>query len=178
MSILRTTLCVSAVALAAGQAPLAAAQSAAERAVEAAQQYAGSTITITYEAGLQALDPLNFSGPMWEELTGIESRVIEIPINELFTKDRSANIRAHRGASDLLNCRAPPGCPTLDRAGCSNRSTPSDEYGYRRERATSRGLPRRTRAPMTGKIYGLPGHGAPVPALLTAGFSRAPCAFE
>ena len=41
----------------------ALAQSAAERAVEAAKQYAGTEITIVWEAGLQALDPLNFSGP-------------------------------------------------------------------------------------------------------------------
>ncbi|MEZ5858223.1 MAG: hypothetical protein R3D28_04340 [Geminicoccaceae bacterium] len=35
----------------------ALAQSAAERAVEAAKQYAGTEITIVWEAGLQALDP-------------------------------------------------------------------------------------------------------------------------
>lgn len=39
------------------------AQSAADRAVEAAKQYAGTEITIVWEAGLQSLDPLNFSGP-------------------------------------------------------------------------------------------------------------------
>ena len=35
---------------------------------------AGTEITIVWEAGLQALDPLNFSGPKWKELTGIKSR--------------------------------------------------------------------------------------------------------
>ncbi len=39
------------------------AQSAAQRAVDAAKQYAGAEITIVWEAGLQSLDPLNFSGP-------------------------------------------------------------------------------------------------------------------
>ena len=39
------------------------AESAADIAVKAAQQYKGQTITIVWEAGLQSLDPLNFSGP-------------------------------------------------------------------------------------------------------------------
>ena len=39
------------------------AASAAQTAVDAAKQYAGTEITIVWEAGLQALDPLNFSGP-------------------------------------------------------------------------------------------------------------------
>ena len=49
--------------LAADAESAAAAQSAADRAVEAAKQYAGTEITIVWEAGLQSLDPLNFSGP-------------------------------------------------------------------------------------------------------------------
>jgi multiple sugar transport system substrate-binding protein len=47
--------------------PRLARAEAAETAVEAAKQYAGSEITIVWEAGLQSLDPLNFSGPKWEE---------------------------------------------------------------------------------------------------------------
>ena len=35
---------------------------------------AGKTITIVWEAGLQSLDPLNFSGPKWEELTGMQGQ--------------------------------------------------------------------------------------------------------
>ena len=35
----------------------------AYRAVAAAKQFKGSTVTMTYEAGLQALEPRNFSGP-------------------------------------------------------------------------------------------------------------------
>ncbi len=64
----------------------ASAEGAAEVAVKAAQQYKGQTITIVWEAGLQALDPLNFSGPKWEELTGIKVKVVEVPIAEMFTK--------------------------------------------------------------------------------------------
>jgi multiple sugar transport system substrate-binding protein len=62
------------------------AQSAADHAVEEAKQYAGSTINFVFPAGLGALDPKTFSGPKWEELTGIKVNVIEVPTNELFTK--------------------------------------------------------------------------------------------
>jgi len=46
------------------------ADDSAFRAVEAAKAHSGVTLNMTYEAGLQALDPRNFSGPMWEQLTG------------------------------------------------------------------------------------------------------------
>ena len=65
--------------LAASVASAAIAETAAGRAVAAAKKYAGTTITIVWEAGLQSLDPLNFSGPKWEELTGIKVKVIEVP---------------------------------------------------------------------------------------------------
>ena len=64
--------------LAVSWASAAMAESAAEIAVREAQTYKGSTITIVWEAGLQALDPLNFSGPMWEKLTGIKVKVVEV----------------------------------------------------------------------------------------------------
>jgi multiple sugar transport system substrate-binding protein len=90
-------------------------QSAAEIAVEAAKQYAGTTLNITWEAGLQALDPLNFSGPKWEELTGIKINVVEVPINELFTKTLAEH-RAGTGAYDMLNV-VPAWIPDLAEAG-------------------------------------------------------------
>ena len=40
----------------------AQAQSAAQRAVDEAKKYSGTTLTLEWQAGLQALDPLNFSG--------------------------------------------------------------------------------------------------------------------
>src|SRR5918996_952193 len=90
-------------------------QTPAEQAVEQARQYAGTTLTITWEAGLQALDPLNFSGPKWEELTGIKIAVVEIPINELFTKTLAEH-RAGTGAYDMLNV-VPAWIPDLAEAG-------------------------------------------------------------
>ena len=54
-------------------------KNAAEVAVEAAKKYAGTEISIVWEAGLQSLDPLNYSGPKWEKLTGIKVKVVEVP---------------------------------------------------------------------------------------------------
>jgi len=81
----------------------AAAQSAAQRAADAAKKIcAGKTITIVWEAGLQSLDPLNYSGPKWEALTGCKIKVIEVPTAEMFTKIMQ-EYRAGTGAYDALN---------------------------------------------------------------------------
>src|SRR6185312_11109764 len=91
------------------------AEIAAERAVEAAKKYAGTEISIVWEAGLQSLDPLNFSGPRWEKLTGIKIKVIEVPTAEMFTKILQEH-RAGTGAYDALNV-IPSWMPDLARAG-------------------------------------------------------------
>ena len=108
------------------------AQSAADRAVEAAKQYSGTEITIAWEAGLQALDPLNFSGPKWTELTGIEVNVVELPIAEMFTKILQEH-RGGTGAYDALNV-VPAWMPDLVRAGALEPLDGFvDQYGYRDE---------------------------------------------
>ena len=86
------------VALAAiGLAGQVQAQSAAETAVEAAKQYRGYRDHHRLgREGLQSLDPLNFSGPKWKELTGIDVKVIELPIAEMFTKILAGAPRRYR----------------------------------------------------------------------------------
>jgi len=134
------------------------AQSAADRAVEAAKQYAGETLTITWEAGLQALDPLNFSGPKWEELTGVKIQVIEIPISELFTKT-VAEHRAGTGAYDMLNV-VPAWMPDLVTAGVLEPLDDYvDKYGYRDELQDIAPTYRDNQMTYDGKIYGLPDDG-------------------
>ncbi len=111
---------------------LAWAQSAAERAVEAAKQYSGAEISIVWEAGLQSLDPLNFSGPKWEELTGIKVKVIEVPTAEMFTKILQEH-RAGTGAYDALNV-IPSWMPDLVKAGALEElDAYVDKYGFRDE---------------------------------------------
>ena len=108
------------------------AESAADIAVKAAQQYRGSTITITWEAGLQALDPLNFSGPKWKELTGIDVKVIEIPVDQMFTKTMQ-EYKAGTGAYDALNV-IPAWMPDLVNSGALEPlDAYVDKYGFRDE---------------------------------------------
>jgi len=136
----------------------AAAQSAADRAVEAAKKYAGTTITVTWEAGLQAHDPLNFSGPLWEKLTGIKVQVVEIPIQELFTKT-VAEHRARTGAYDLLNV-VPAWMPDLVNTGALEPlDSYVDKFGYRDELQDIAPTYRDNQMSYDGTIYGLPDDG-------------------
>lgn len=153
----KLTWAAAAAVMAAGIGP-ALAQSAAERAVEAAQQYRGTEITIGWEAGLQALDPLNFSGPKWEELTGIKVNVVEQPVAEMFTKILQEH-RAGTGALDALNV-IPSWMPDLVAAGALE---PLDEYvdkyGYREELQKIASVYRDNQMTVDGKIYAFPDDG-------------------
>ena len=124
-----TRSCALAVSLLALTAADGFAQSAADRAVEAAKEYAGSEITIMYEAGLQALDGTQFAAPRWEELTGIKVNVVESPLDEIFTRTLQAH-RAGTGAFDVVNV-IPNQMPDLALSGALE---PLDgyveKYGY------------------------------------------------
>ncbi len=134
------------------------AQSAADRAVEAAKQYAGTTLNVTWEAGLQAQDPLLFSGPRWEELTGIKINVVEIPIQELFTKTLAEH-RAGTGAFDLLNV-VPAWIPDLAEAGALEPlDSFIDAHGYRDELQDIAPVYRDNQMSYQDTIYGLPDDG-------------------
>jgi multiple sugar transport system substrate-binding protein len=125
-----------ALAMGAGASTLLArrawAASAAETAVEAAKQFAGTTLNVTWESGLQPMDPKIFSGPMWEQLTGIKINVIEISPTELFTKTMAEH-RAGTGAYDMLNVM-PQWLPDLVEAGAVELLDPFiEKYGYAAE---------------------------------------------
>lgn len=90
------------IALVIGGAALAQPEGdAAAIAVEAAQQYRGSTITVMYEAGLQAQDGYNFA-PRWTELTGINVEVVEVPFEEMYQNPITDAI-AGTAQYDLIN---------------------------------------------------------------------------
>ncbi|MGF1626454.1 MAG: ABC transporter substrate-binding protein [Alphaproteobacteria bacterium] len=138
--------------------PRLARAQAAQTAVEAAKQYAGTEISIVWEAGLQALDPLNFSGPMWEEATGIKVNVIEVPTAEMFTKILQEH-RAGTGAYDALNV-IPSWMPDLVRAGAlENLDSYVDRYGFRDELQLIAPVYRDNQMMVDGSIYGFPDDG-------------------
>ncbi len=120
-----TLLVVSANALAQGP-------SAAQRAVEEARKYSGTILTLEWQAGLQALDPLNFSGPLWESLTGIKIRVVEVPLPEVFSKIM-LDYRSGTGSFDVVDV-VPSWMPDLAQAGALEPLDAFvDKYGYRDE---------------------------------------------
>jgi multiple sugar transport system substrate-binding protein len=134
------------------------AKSAAERAVESAKRYAGTTLTIEYQAGLQALDPISFSGPLWEKLTGIAIKVIEVPLAEVFTKIMLEH-RYGTGSYDVVDV-VPAWMPDLARAGALE---PLDayvaKYGYHEELQQIAPTFRDNWMLADGKIYALPDDG-------------------
>jgi multiple sugar transport system substrate-binding protein len=137
----------------------AAAQSAAQRAADAAKKIcAGKTITIVWEAGLQSLDPLNYSGPKWEALTGCKIKVIEVPTAEMFTKIMQ-EYRAGTGAYDALNV-IPAWMPDLVQAGALEQlDSFVDKYGFRSELQQIAPTYRDNQMTVNGKIYGFPDDG-------------------
>ena len=149
---------LAAAALAVGFAGSANAQSAAETAVAEAKQYSGTTITIVWEAGLQALDPLNFSGPKWKELTGIEVKVVEVATAEMFTKIMQ-DYRSGAGAYDALNV-IPAWMPDLANAGALEPlDAYVDKYGFRDELQKIAPTYRDNQMMVDGKIFGFPDDG-------------------
>ncbi|HZP93762.1 MAG TPA: sugar ABC transporter substrate-binding protein [Burkholderiales bacterium] len=135
-----------------------AAQSAAERAVEAAKKYAGTTLTVEWQAGLQALDPINFSGPLWQNLTGIKVRVVEVPLAEVFSKIM-LEYRSGTGAFDVVDV-VPSWMPDLAQAGAlAPLDAWVDRYGYRDELQKIAPTFRDNWTTANGSIYALPDDG-------------------
>src|SRR5262245_11584987 len=138
---------------------VAHAQSAAKTAVDAAKKIcAGKTITIVWEAGLQSLDPTNFSGPLWEKETGCKVKVVEVPTAEMFTKIMQ-ECRAGTGSYDALNV-IPAWMPDLVQAGALEVLDPYvDKNGFRDELQKIAPTYRDNQMKVNGKIYGFPDDG-------------------
>ena len=136
----------------------AQAKNAAETAVEAAKQFAGTEINIVWEAGLQSLDPINYSGPKWEKLTGIKVNVVEVPTDQMFTKIMQ-DYRSGAAAYDALNV-IPSWMPDLVRAGALEQLDPFvQKYSYADELQDIAPAYRDNQMKVDGKIYGFPDDG-------------------
>ena len=134
------------------------AESAAEIAVREAKQYAGTEINVFWEAGLQALGPQNFSGPLWEELTGIKVNIVEAQHDEMFPKMLQEH-RGGTGAYDVLNV-VPAWMGDMVRAGAVEPlDTYVDKYGYRAELDDIGDVYRENQMRIGDTIYGFPDDG-------------------
>ena len=132
--------------------------SAAQRAVDEAKKYSGTTLTIEWQAGLQSLDPLNFSGPEWEKLTGIKIKVVEVPLPEVFTKIM-LDYRSGAGGFDVVDV-VPSWMPDLAQAGALEPlDSFVDKYGYRDEIKKIAPTFRDNWMSAGGKTYALPDDG-------------------
>ena len=130
---------------------------AASRAIEEAKKYAGTTIQVTYEAGLQALGGLQYNQPKFMELTGVDANTVELPLDELFTKPMIEH-RAGTGAYDVLNL-SPAWIPDMAEAGVIEDLDPYiDKYGVRSEFDDINPV-FRAQCCYKGKTYGLPDDG-------------------
>ena len=149
---------LAALAVLAAGSSAAWAESAAEIAVREAKQYAGTEINVIWEAGLQSLGPQNFSGPMWEELTGIKVNVIESQVNEMFPKMLQEH-RAGTGAYDVLSV-VPAWMGDMVRAGAVEPlDAYVDKYGYRDELEDIGDVYRENQMRIGDTIYGFPDDG-------------------
>ena len=92
------------------------ADGSAYRALQAAKKISsGVTLNVTYESGLQALEPRNFSGPLWQQLSGAATNVIELPHPDQYSKPIAEHI-AGSGAYDILDIE-PAWIPALANGG-------------------------------------------------------------
>ena len=131
---------------------------AAQRAVEGAKKYAGITLTIEYQAGLQAQDPLRYSGPRWEKETGIKIRVVEVPLAEVFSKIM-LDYRSGGGGFDVVDV-VPSWMPDLAQAGALEPlDVYVDRYDYRNELNQIAPTFRDNWMVANGKIYAFPDDG-------------------
>jgi multiple sugar transport system substrate-binding protein len=73
----------------------------AANAVNLAKQFKGASMGRINEAGPQALDDKNFSGPLWEKLTGIKTKLTEAPFAQIRTKIIAESL-AKTGALDSV----------------------------------------------------------------------------
>ncbi|MGH7121402.1 MAG: extracellular solute-binding protein, partial [Acetobacteraceae bacterium] len=102
----------------------APADGSAYRSVAAAKgKFNKVSLALTYEAGLQALEPRNFSGPLWQQLTGMHYSVEELAHPDLYSRAITEHI-AQSGAFDVLDIE-PAWIPSLANGGVI---APIDEY--------------------------------------------------
>jgi multiple sugar transport system substrate-binding protein len=99
----------------------------AQRAVEAAKQYAGITLNVPWESGLQAQDPILYSGPEFEKLTGVKINPIETSFTDMVSKYVTEHIGG-TGAYDVISI-SPAWLPDMVEAGVLEPLDPyMDQY--------------------------------------------------
>src|SRR5262245_8194521 len=91
-------------AISAAQKVLRQTADSAQAAVDAANALdpKPAALNAIWESQLQAQDPILFSGPKWEELTGIKINVLEVPFADMYTNMVTEHL-AGTGGHDVIS---------------------------------------------------------------------------
>ncbi len=135
-----------------------AAEDAGEQAVKEAQKYKGTTLNVTWNKGLMAQEVLLYSGPLWEQLTGIKINVIQQMISEIYPAIQTESLEKS-GKYDIYNIvpNRMPDCIRLD--ALQPLDSYLDQYGYRDDLADIAPSFRENWMSWDDKIYSIPDDG-------------------
>ncbi len=108
----------------------------AQLAIDAAKTMKGKSITVTYEASLQAQGPKTMI-PKWEEATGTKVNLAEIPFTDLYSKPVAAHVSGSSEYDVLL--MSPGWIPDLVNSGVIEPDIGPwlDKFGVPAEQAAS-----------------------------------------
>lgn len=136
----------------------AQAASKADEAVEKARQFSGITLNVIWNKGLSAKEPLLYSGPLWEKLTGIKINVIELAIPEVYPAVEKEHIKKS-GAYDVISS-TPSRLPDYVKLGALEPlDSFIDAHGYRQDLADIAPSFRDNWMTFEGTIYSIPDDG-------------------
>ena len=91
-------------AISAAQRAIRQSADSAQAAVDAANALdpKPAALNLIWESQLQAQDPILYSGPKWEELTGIKINVLEVPFADMYTNMVTEHL-AGTGGHDVIS---------------------------------------------------------------------------
>lgn len=128
------------------------------QAVKAAQKYKGTTLNVTWNKGLMAQEVLLYSGPLWEELTGIKINVVQQMISEIYPAIQTESLEKS-GKYDIYNIvpNRLADCVRLD--ALEPLDSYLDQYGYREDLNDIAPSFRDNWMSWNNKIYSIPDDG-------------------
>ncbi|OPX55621.1 multiple sugar transport system substrate-binding protein [Oceanospirillum multiglobuliferum] len=136
----------------------AASNSKSEQAVAHAQQYRGTTLNVVWNKGLMSKEVLLYSGPLWEQLTGIKINVIELAIPEVYPSVEKEHFK-RSGSYDIISI-VPNRLPDyINLDALEPLDAFLDQYQYRNDLDDITPAFRDNWMSVNGQIYSIPDDG-------------------
>lgn len=136
----------------------AASSAKSEQAVAQAQQYRGITLNVVWNKGLMSKEVLLYSGPLWEQLTGIKINVIELAIPEVYPSVEKEHFK-QSGSYDIVSI-VPNRLPDYINLGALEPLDDYlDRYQYRADLNDITPAFRDNWMSFEGKVYSIPDDG-------------------